>query len=119
MFFGKKGICPVKASEILLKNVGHWKLYLKTTICITNTWRELKDMLNQNIGNCIADFAKSFLFLNILSWICVWLSAAEYFEILKSLETFYRWSAYCLNKRNMEAGFIKNKHVFIMTIYLL
>lgn len=96
-------------SEILLEKVKHWKVHLKITICVTNVYEELKDELNKNTGEYIVVFPKKLLFLNILSWICAWLSAAENFEVLKSLETFYN-----LNNRNIEAGFIQ-KHIFIIS----
>lgn len=114
LLFGKKAICPVKMSEILLEKVNHWKVYLIITICITNACGELKDELNQNIGDYIIAFPKWFLFLNIISWICAWLSAAENFEMLKSLETFNRWSTHYLNKRNMAGGFILKKQTYLL-----
>lgn len=106
LLFGKKDICSIKLREILLGKVNHWKVYLIITICITNACGELNDELNQNTDDYITIFPKWLLFLNILSWTCAWLYAAENVEILKSLETFYRWSTYYLNKRNMETGFI-------------
>lgn len=56
-----------------------------------------------------------FLFLNILSWICTWLSSARYLEILQTLGKVYRWSYY-LNKRNMETWFMNkqtNMHLLL------